>query len=120
MGGVRASILAALAILAGCREQPEAVRAARGRVTVEQVDYRYRPQAVEAPRGRVTLTVVNRGRLSHTLRLTKGGREWLRVSAQLPGERTRVTKRLEPGGYKMFCGIGNHEELGMYGTLDVR
>jgi uncharacterized cupredoxin-like copper-binding protein len=28
--------------------------------------------------------------------------------------------RLRRGTYKMLCAIGNHEELGMWGTLEVR
>ena len=87
---------------------------------VEQVADRFRPQRLRTQDGRVTFVVSNRGRLAHTLRLRRGGREWVKVSAQLPGERTRVTERLQPGDYRLFCAIGNHEELGMWGTLVVR
>lgn len=120
MWALRGGILLAVVILAGCREERPAVRVPPGAVEVSQVDYRFRPQRLATEAGRVTLTVTNRGRLAHTLRLRKGGREWLRTSAQLPGETTTVTERLEPGSYRMFCAIGNHEELGMWGTLVVR
>ena len=68
----------------------------------------------------VTLTVTNEGRLPHTLRVRRGARVYVQVSAQLPGERATVTARLPRGKYRMLCSIGNHEELGMYGTLVVR
>ena len=109
-----------LALLSGCGGDVTPVRAQGGALTIAQVDYRYRPQAVRAQAGRLRLTVVNRGRISHTLRLERGGREVVRVSAQLPGERTTVQARLRPGVYRMLCAIGNHEELGMWGTLVVR
>ena len=89
-------------------------------MTLTQVDYRFRPADVEVRRGRVRIAVVNRGRLAHGLRILRGGREVVRVAAQLPGRRRTVTARLRPGRYRMLCAIGNHEELGMWGTLVVR
>ena len=109
-----------MTILAGCRDDPAVERARSGRITIAQTDYRYAPQRVRAPAGRLTLTVVNRARLSHTLRVARGSRTLIQVSSQLPGERTTVSRRLRRGDYRMFCAIGNHEELGMWGTLVVR
>ena len=109
-----------LALLAGCGEDGELTRARDGRLTMHQVDFRFEPQRIEAAAGRLTLTVVNRGRLPHTLRIVRGDRERVRVTSQLPGRRTTVTARLRPGRYRMVCALGNHEELGMYGTLVVR
>ena len=109
-----------MAILAGCREDPVVVRASREAVGVTQVDYRFQPQRLRTQAGRVTFRVTNRGRLAHTLRVRRGEREQVAVSAQLPGETSTVTERLRPGDYRLFCAIGNHEELGMWGTLVVR
>ena len=120
MRGARGGDLVALAILARCREHREAVRARDGRITIAQVDYRFQPQRIRAGRGPLTVTVVNRARLAHTLRVMRGARERIRVTAQLPGERTTVTARLRPGRYRLLCALGNHEELGMWGTLVVR
>jgi plastocyanin len=117
---VRGGALVALAMLPACGGDPAPVRAADGRVAVTQVDYRFRPQALEARRGRLVLTVVNRARLPHTLRLVRGGREVLRIPSVAPGARATVARRLRPGDYRMLCAIGNHEELGMWGTLVVR
>ena len=112
--------LLVLTILAGCREAPPVVRAPTGAITVAQVDYRLRPQAVRTRAGRVTLDVVNSGRLAHTLRLRRGATEWAAVPSLLPGARARARRRLAPGTYTMFCVIANHEELGMWGTVEVR
>ncbi len=112
--------LLVLAILAGCREAPPVVGAPTGAIAVAQVDYRLRPQAVRTRAGRVTLEVVNRGRLAHTLRLRRGATEWAAVPSLLPGARARARRRLAPGTYTMFCVIANHEELGMWGTVEVR
>ena len=120
MPAVSLGLLLALTILAGCRDAPAFERAKDRRLTVVQTDYRYAPQRARASAGRLTLTVVNRARLSHTLRIEREGRTHLRVASQLPGERTRATVRLRRGTYKMLCAIGNHEELGMWGTLVVR
>jgi hypothetical protein len=87
------ALLVAVTILAGCRDDPAVERARSGRITIAQTDYRYAPQRVRAPAGRLTLTVVNRARLSHTLRVARGSRTLIKVSSQLPGERTTVSRR---------------------------
>jgi plastocyanin len=120
MRAARGGVVLALAVLAGCGDAPAAAPARDGRVTIAQVDFRFRPQHVEARAGRLRLTVVNRARLAHTLRIVRDGRERVRVTSQLPGRRTAVTARLEPGSYRMLCALANHEELGMHGTLVVR
>jgi plastocyanin len=117
---VRGGALLALAVLPACGGGEPPARAAGGRLAVTQVDYRFRPQALEARRGRLVLTVVNRARLPHTLRLLRDGREVVRIASVAPGSRTTVARRLRPGEYRMLCAIGNHEELGMWGTLVVR
>ena len=109
-----------LALAAGCGEAREPARPRDGRLTITQVDFRFRPQRIEAGAGRLAITVVNRARLAHTLRIVQGERERVRVTSQLPGSRTAVTARLPSGRYRLLCALANHEELGMYGTLVVR
>jgi plastocyanin len=117
---VRGGALVALVVVPACGGGEVPVRAAAGNVAVTQVDYRFRPQVVEARAGRLVVTVVNRARLPHTLRLARDGREVLRIPSVAPGARARAVRRLRPGEYRMLCAIGNHEELGMWGTLVVR
>lgn len=110
----------ALAV-SGCGGSDDApVRARDGRVTIEMRDYFFDPQAVLARPGRLELTLVNRSRVAHNFRLQRQGRYYAEVLALKPGERQTVTTRgLIRGDYRMFCSIANHEELGMYGSLNV-
>jgi plastocyanin len=83
--------------------------------------------------GTVTITVVNRGRLAHALRVRPadhsgsghgghGGDSRTRVLA--PGERATLQLDLSPGTYEVECfvedGFGDHEDRGMRALLDVR
>jgi plastocyanin len=114
-----AAALAAL-VLAGCGSAPPTVRAPDGRVAVTLDDFLIAPQRVRVPPGRVTFTAVNRGRTAHTLRVTDGTRDLLKITTLLPGGRGEATATLAAGTYKLYCAIANHEELGMWGTLVVR
>src|SRR3954452_14055509 len=111
-------ILAVLA-LAGCGEGPTTrVRAHAFNVTLD--DYLIRPQNISAPGGGLRLTVVNHGRLGHTLRIRVNDKVVLAfMGIPTAQQRTRGVG-LRKGTYRMFCAIGNHEELGMRGTLTVR
>jgi plastocyanin len=112
-------VLCALA-LAACGGSGAAVREPSGRFAVTLDDYLIRPQQLHVPSGNLTITVTNRGRLGHTLRIRINDKVVLAFMAIPPGgERTR-TFHLRKGRYTMFCAIGNHEELGMRGTLVIR
>ncbi|MEA2291825.1 MAG: hypothetical protein QOF17_845 [Solirubrobacteraceae bacterium] len=114
-----AAVLAA-ALLAGCGSAPPTVRAPAGRVAATLDDFLIAPQRVRVPPGRVTFAAVNRGRTAHTLRVTDGRRDLLKITTLLPGDRGEATATLAAGTYKLYCAIANHEELGMWGTLVVR
>jgi uncharacterized cupredoxin-like copper-binding protein len=36
-----------------------------------------------------------------------------------PGGTARVSAKLEPGEYELYCPVGNHADAGMEGTLTV-
>ena len=115
------ALTAALAVPAsGCADDAPPVRARAGAVAITLDDFLIRPQRVRASAGRIAFRVTNRGRVGHTLRVTRGEREALAVKTMLPGARAGDSARLTPGDYKLVCVLGNHEELGMYGTLVVR
>ena len=62
----------------------------------------------------------NRGSLAHNLKVFDGETE-LGGTPTFPGGREESgTVELEPGEYRMVCTVGDHEELGMTGTLEVR
>lgn len=113
--------LAAAALVSGCGvSEPAEVKVARPEaIEIRQTDYRFEPQSLRVASGRWTIRAINTGRLPHTLRLVRGNRERARISTVLPGERSSVSAYLAPGTYLIVCAIGNHEELGMHGTLKV-
>jgi hypothetical protein len=113
-------LLALLVALPGCLSEGPTTRARSHALTVTLDEYLIRPQNLSAPGGRLRLTVVNHGRLGHTLRIS--GRTRIAVAyLSIPpgGARTR-SFHLRAGRYTMFDAIGNYEELGMRGTLVVR
>ena len=114
--------LAAAAALpvAGCADDTPPARVRDGRASVTLDDFSIAPQRIRAKPGRVTFTAVNRGAVGHTLRVMRGDREVIAVKTLLPGASGTGSGHLVRGKYKLVCILGNHEELGMYGTLTVR
>ena len=52
--------------------------------------------------------------------MLRGDREVVAIDTLLPGARAEAAGRFERGDYDLVCTLGNHEELGMYGSLTVR
>ena len=115
------ALVAVLGLTAtGCADDAPPARAKNGAVAITLDDFLIRPQTVRAKAGRITFRVANHGRLGHTFHVFLGGRDALAVKTILPGARATASAALKPGSYKMVCVLGNHEDLGMYGTLVVR
>ena len=113
------SALCAL-LLAACGGSGAAVREPSRHFDVTLDDYLIRPQNLHVPSGEETVTVTNRGRLGHTLRIrTRTGRNVLAFQTVQPGESKTRSFKISRGTYTMYCVLANHEELGMYGTLVV-
>ena len=119
---ILALALAAAAALpaAGCADDGAPARVRDGRVTVTLDDFSITPQRIRAKPGRITFRAVNRGAIGHTLRVMRGDREVVAIKTLLPGASATGTGTFERGSYDLLCILGNHEELGMYGTLTVR
>ena len=94
------------------------MRDARASVTLD--DFSIAPQRLRAKAGPITIAAVNRGAIGHTLRVRRGDQELVAIKTLLPGASATAEGRLERGTYDLVCVLGNHEELGMYGTLTVR
>jgi plastocyanin len=105
---------------AGCADDAPPTRVRDARVTLTLDDFSIAPQRLRARAGTVTFRAVNRGAIGHTLRVKRGDREVVAIKTLLPGASGSGSARLERGDYKLVCILGNHEELGMYGTLTVR
>jgi plastocyanin len=89
------------------------------RVTAE--DYSFDPgRVVVHGAGRLTIRLRNRGSLAHNLRLRRGEEEVGGTPTFGAGETRSGRVNLEHGRYTMVCTVGDHAELGMTGTLEVR
>ena len=70
--------------------------------------------------GTLTVTLRNEGSLAHNLKVLRGDEE-VDGTPTLPAGRTETARlNLEHGSYRIVCTVGDHEELGMTGTLRVR
>lgn len=121
----RAAAIALLATAAGCGNverggKGEARIAPGGSVRVTAREYGFSPAriTVTGP-GRVRFVVRDAGSLPHDLRLRDSrGRDLGGTPAFTSGTRS-ATFTLSPGRYVYYCSIGDHEKLGMRGTLVV-
>jgi plastocyanin len=114
------AVLLAALVLAGCGGGEPVARVQDRRIAVTLDEYLISPQDIEVAPGRVTVTVVNHGRLRHSLRLWGADGEPVAVKSLFPGDSATRTATLAPGEYRMVCTIMNHAELGMTGRLIVR
>ena len=116
------------ALLAACGDDEQKTRTVTvsggGPVRVVAHEYAFDPGAVvyeaSAAKARITLSLENDGSLAHNLRLFKGDAEVGGTPTFPPGRKESGTLELEPGRYRMVCTVGNHEQLGMHGTLEIR
>jgi plastocyanin len=112
-------------LAAGCGDDDEPGRTvtapANAKLKVAADEYSFDPAAIVlSGAGTLTLTLRNEGSLAHNLKLFRGDEE-VGGTPTLPagaGESARLN--LEHGRYRMVCTVGDHEQLGMTGTLQVR
>jgi len=69
--------------------------------------------------GAYVFRAVNVGNVVHSLRIEGNGIEEQQTRDIGPGESADLAVNLSPGTYELDCPVGNHEELGMRGTLTV-
>jgi uncharacterized cupredoxin-like copper-binding protein len=126
-------LLATGAVLSGCGDDEEegngetqaATQTAGGggeaqTVDVSEVDFAIEPANPTVRAGTVTLNVTNDGQAEHTLEVEGPGGESVLEPALAPGESGKLEVELnEPGKYKWYCPIGNHEQQGMVGEVTV-
>ncbi|HEX2234054.1 MAG TPA: hypothetical protein VHG69_11910 [Thermoleophilaceae bacterium] len=99
----------------------ETFPAEEGRIRVVGREYSFDPSNVVLAGGpaQVNVALDNRGSLAHNLKLFKDGRE-VGGTPTFEGGRTRAAWiKLDLGSYRMVCTVGDHEELGMVGALEV-
>ena len=122
-----AALLAVCAIaLGGCGDD-DVFRTDRPILRLELDEYRIVPQSASVKPGRLKLAVRNTGRLTHNLvvQIPEGpdGKplEVARMGTMQPGATGEPIKvDLKAGEYRLVCTIANHDDLGQYGTLEVK
>jgi uncharacterized cupredoxin-like copper-binding protein len=75
------------------------------------------PQQTFAP-GTYTFVATNEGRLPHALEIEGGGLEQA-TDTLSGGQSADLTVTLQPGTYKLYCPVHNHDEQGMHTTITV-
>jgi plastocyanin len=117
----------ALAVAAaGCGDDPVTIEGRTLRLRLDE--YRIMPQDVRVHPGRLRIVATNVGRLTHNVKIVRQNPADLEAPPEeiggtrsmQPGESASVTfEHLKPGKYRLACTIGNHDDLGQYGTLIV-
>jgi hypothetical protein len=96
--------------------EPEA-----NRLAVKSAEYFYVLSRPTVKAGAVTIELNNRGEDPHNLNIRKEGEEG--VAFELPEtgslQRSVAGFELSAGSYRLWCSLPEHEEKGMYTTLQV-
>ena len=120
--------LAALAALVGARRaRGVPAQAAEGPIEITRVQVSGEGvllRALAAARcvaGPAIVQLVNFGEDPHDMRIRRvGGTHTYRTPLVQPGAYFDLELKLQPGRYKLWCSIANHEALGMKAMLTVR
>lgn len=89
-------------------------------VRVSGDEYAFDPENVVVPGGVVAISFSNEGSLAHNLKVFRGDDELGGTGTFVAGKTETAEVELEPGSYRLVCTVGDHEDLGMTGTLEVR
>lgn len=110
---------------AGCGAD-EFVRDRDAVLRIDLDEYRLVPENIRVRAGEVKIVARNVGRLTHNVKVLSFDREegeayedFGGTPTAQPGTTVRVALRLAPGKYRLACSIGNHDDLGQYGELQV-
>ena len=112
-------------LLAGCGDDDDSGRTvtapANAKLRVVGDEYSFDPSAIMLRgAGTLTLTLRNEGSLAHNLKVFRGEEEIGGTPTFQAGRSESTRLNLEHGSYRMVCTVGEHEQLGMKGTLQVR
>lgn len=133
----RLALLGTAAVLAGCNGEPAAVVDKDAVLRLKLDEYRIRPQVIRvdatAVPMRIKIVARNLGRLTHNVKIERSEQPSPDASVTVdpnaplggtptahPGETVRSEDiYLDPGTYRLTDTIGNHDNLGQFGTLYV-
>lgn len=88
-------------------------------IEVSGSEYSFLPKSLELKAGEpVKLTYKNTGKLPHDLTITELG---VRTKVIAGGKEDMITFTPDKSGtFTFFCSVGNHRQLGMEGSLEVK
>lgn len=116
---VAAGAAALLIAAAACEGTGEDGGPVAERVEIEATSYAYSPATVTVPAGRVRFVVHNASDIVHGFEVEGEGLEE-EIAEIEPGATDSLTVAFEQSGtYVIYCPVGDHEQRGMTGTLDV-
>jgi plastocyanin len=112
-------------LVAGCGDDDEPGRTvtapANAKLRVIADEYSFDPSTIVLTgAGTLTLALRNEGSLAHNLKLFRSDEEIGGTPTLTAGGSDSTRLNLEHDNYRMVCTVGDHEELGMTGTLRVR
>ena len=112
-------------LVAACGDDDDSGRTvtapANAKLRVVADEYSFDPSTIVLKgAGTLTLTLQNRGSLAHNLKVLRGDEEIGGTSTLPAGRSGSARLNLEHGNYRIICSVGDHEQLGMTGTLRVR
>ena len=90
-----------------------------GSVSISETEFALDPSDATSGAGAVSFDVTNDGQIPHNLEVEGNGVEEVTETIE-PGGSATLDVELEPGTYKIYCSIGDHEAQGMVGELTVQ
>jgi len=100
-------------------EQPAPSGPQAETVRITETDFKIEPARVIVDKpGVVEFEVENAGAAPHALEV-EGGDVEEETETIAPGESATLSVELAEGAYKLYCPVGDHEERGMVGELNV-
>jgi uncharacterized cupredoxin-like copper-binding protein len=99
----------------------DAAGAAGETVDVTATDFEFDPSDPTVKPGEVTFDVTNDGETLHNIEVEGPSGEAELPEDLQPGDSGELSVDLsEPGKYRFYCPVGNHEQLGMVGEVTVK
>jgi uncharacterized cupredoxin-like copper-binding protein len=90
-------------------------------VDVTATDFKFDPKDPTVKAGEVTFDVTNDGETLHNMEVEGPSGEAELPEDLQPGDSGSFNVDLsQPGKYKFYCPVGNHEQLGMVGEVTVQ